>query len=81
MVNAALSVLQNKSSKNEKSAVRYHQSKDAKNESSVKSKIATYFQKSVINKDLIPSNKVEVSEEDLCNINLVDKKFDVPERI
>ncbi|GIX81447.1 apoptosis-stimulating of p53 protein 1 [Caerostris extrusa] len=30
---------------------RYHQSKDAKNESSVKSKIATYFQKSVINKD------------------------------
>ncbi|GIY84907.1 apoptosis-stimulating of p53 protein 1 [Caerostris darwini] len=41
----------NKSSKNEKSAVRYHQSKDAKNESSVKSKIATYFQKSVINKD------------------------------
>ncbi|CAL1300948.1 unnamed protein product [Larinioides sclopetarius] len=66
LVNVALSVLQNKSSKNDKSAAsnyrerllyyqcvpRYHQVKETKNNSTpVKSKIATYFQKSATNKD------------------------------
>ncbi|KAF8763355.1 apoptosis-stimulating of p53 protein 1-like isoform X2 [Argiope bruennichi] len=52
LVNVALSVLQNKSSKSDKSATRYHQAKDTKNNPTpAKSKIATYFQKSSINKD------------------------------
>ncbi|GBN04573.1 Apoptosis-stimulating of p53 protein 1 [Araneus ventricosus] len=52
LVNVALSVLQNKSSKSDKSAARYHQAKEIKtNPTPAKSKIATYFQKSATNKD------------------------------
>ncbi|GFU20476.1 apoptosis-stimulating of p53 protein 1 [Nephila pilipes] len=52
LVNVAISVLQNKSSRNDRNAVRYSQSKDAKQDPApAKSKIATYFQKSTFNKD------------------------------
>ncbi|GFY41559.1 apoptosis-stimulating of p53 protein 1 [Trichonephila inaurata madagascariensis] len=66
LVNVALSVLQNKSSRNDRNAVsnyrerllyyqcvpRYSQSKDTKQDTTpAKSKIATYFQKSTVNKD------------------------------
>ncbi|KAG8180504.1 hypothetical protein JTE90_007459 [Oedothorax gibbosus] len=64
LVNKALSVLQNKSSKNEKSAIRYNHFKENIQEIAPKSAIATYFQKTLIE----PSVPLESRKNDSSNL-------------